>query len=255
MIVEVLLSCMHLNSDEEVVALAQRTNIKGKAVIVSQCDRNDVVKIGDITIVYTTERGLSKSRNMAMRYSTGDICVICDDDEILADNLESIIVNAYKKYMGASVIAFALIREGKVYPQKASRLGFRQILSTSSVQISFCRADLLKLKIQFDELMGAGTGNGGGEENKFLLDLRKNHCKMIYCPDIIATLLPGESRWFSGYDSKSISDLGWASRRSMGVFVGFMYINYWILTHYGLYKNNISLTSAFKSIFYGFLRE
>ena len=58
MTVEVLLSCMHLNTDAKIMELVSRTNIKGNATIVSQCDKNDYSQIGDIKIIYTTERGL-----------------------------------------------------------------------------------------------------------------------------------------------------------------------------------------------------
>lgn len=255
MIVEVLLSCMHLNSDEEVVALAQRTNIKGKAVIVSQCGRNDVVKIGDITIVYTTERGLSKSRNMAIRYSTGDICVICDDDEILADDYLVTISEAYEKYYDKDLIAFAIKLEyGKIFPTESGKLRFRQILKTSSLQITFKKSSLVKNGITFDEEMGSGTGNGGGEEVKFMLDFRRCNLNLFYCPLIIATVLSGESQWFKGYDKTYIHNLGWSSRRAMGNFLGFLYIHYWILCHYGLYAESISLPSAYKCIMSGFFK-
>lgn len=255
MTVEILLSCMHLNNDNDVMQLISRSNIKSKAVVVSQCDKDAISICGKTKIIYTTERGLSRSRNMALRHSTGDICLISDDDEIFADNVEDIIKNAYAENPEASLIAFALNRQdcNKTYPTMSKPLRFRQILKTSSHQISFRKSELKKYGIKFDEMMGSGTGNGGGEENKFLLDFRRHKRIMRYNPNCIATILPGESQWFHGYDARFLSNFGWSSRRAMGLFTGLAYIHYWTITHYRLYSSNFNLPTAYRYILKGFL--
>ena len=89
--IQVLLSCMH-QVDHTIV---KRTNIQTDAVVINQCDRNEITtyqfsnklnQICNVIFVSTIERGISKSRNMALKYATGDICIICDDDEILCDD-------------------------------------------------------------------------------------------------------------------------------------------------------------------------
>ena len=69
-------------------------------------------------MIYTTERGLSKSRNLAIANAKTDICLICDDDEIFVDNYEEIILNAYYENKNVlteeAIIQFEKdIKEGK----------------------------------------------------------------------------------------------------------------------------------------------
>lgn len=157
------------------------------------------------------------------------------------------------------VITFALIRNdnGKTYSVEKMTLGFKQILKTSSQQVTFSR-NLLKLHgIQFDEMLGSGTGNGGGEENKFRLDWRKSKAKMLYYPDIIATVNPGESQWFHGYDEKFFYNLGWTDRRVFGPVLGLIYIIYWPIFRRGYYskRSNISTFTALKAGIKGYFSK
>ena len=72
--------------------------------------------------------------------------------------------------------------------------------------------------------MGSGTGNGGGEENRFMMDCYKTKLPMYYTPINIATVLPGESQYFHGYDNKWCRNFGWTTRRLLGLFLGSLYI-------------------------------
>lgn len=238
--------------------ILERSNVQSDVVVVNQCDHDSVEEFDFVNkkgrtchckFINTTERGLSRSRNMAIRNAWGDICQICDDDEVLADDGEDKILKAYTENPDAGVIAFALIRNdnGKTYPVEKMTLGFKQILKTCSLQVTFSR-NLLKLHgIQFDEMLGSGTGNGGGEENKFMLDWRKSKTKMLYYPDIIATVNPGESQWFHGYDEKFFYNLGWTDRRVFGPVLGLIYIIYWPIFRKGYYSKR-SKISTFTAI-------
>ena len=96
----VLISCMH----EKDHSIIERSNVQTDVVVVNQCDKDSVDefdfknKQGEnchAKFINTTERGLSRSRNMALLNSWGDVCYICDDDEILQDDYENIIMKAY----------------------------------------------------------------------------------------------------------------------------------------------------------------
>lgn len=241
----VLISCMH-EKDTSIIA---RSNVQTDVIVVNQCDKNSVEdfnftnkkgKICHAKFICTTERGLSKSRNMAIDYAWGDICQICDDDETFPDNYEDIIIDAYNQNLGASVITFALNRLDveKPYPVEKRSLGVKEILRTSSQQITFLRNLLGKTSIRFDEKMGSGTGNGGGEENRFLLDCRKARLKMLYVPYVIATVNKGKSQWFKGYTEKYFRDRGWASRRCLGLFMGYAFVLYNIINHRKAFTEN-----------------
>jgi len=255
----IILSCM-LNTENEVKALIKRSNIKCDYVVVSQCDRDDRIVVDDSTIIFTRERGLSRSRNMAINNAPDDaICIISDDDEVFDDDVADIICDTYSNYPDKDLIAFALKRKNliiqKVYPVNPGNLSFTQILRTSSVQITFKKSSITRAGIQFDEKMGSGTGNGGGEENKFLLDCRRKRLKLFYYPTEIATLIPGESHWFNGYTETFVNNLGWSTRRAMGSVIGFMYIHYWIITNTHLYRPYQSLVSAYRNIIKGYFSK
>lgn len=264
MTLNILISCMH--QDKNII---ERSNVQSDVVVVNQCDENGreeftfTNKNGrecKALFISTTERGLSRSRNMALRNAWGDICLICDDDESLDDNYEEKILRGYKEHPEVGVIAFALNRKdsGKQYPKQEKVLGFRQILKTSSHQISFKRKLMFeenekKNCIEFDELMGSGTGNGGGEENKFLFDCKKAGLKLLYVPYVIATVNPSESQWFDGYDEKQLKNTGWTSRRILGIFIGFVYILYFGISHRYQYKEkSISMLSGIRFLLEGF---
>ena len=94
-----LISCMH----EKDHSIIERSNVQTDVVVVNQCDKDSVDefdfknKKGETChakFINTTERGLSRSRNMAIRNAWGDVCLICDDDEWLSDDYADTIIKA-----------------------------------------------------------------------------------------------------------------------------------------------------------------
>lgn len=259
-----LISCMH----EKDTGIIERSNVQSDVVVVNQCDHDSIEEFDFINksgrachckFINTTERGLSRSRNMAISNAWGDVCQICDDDEVMADHGEDTILRVYEENPDVGLVAFALIRNdnGKQYPSKKMTLGFKQILKTSSLQITFSLHLLRQYGIKFDEKLGSGSGNGGGEENKFMLDWRKSKAKMLYYPDVIATVNPGESQWFHGYDENFFYNLGWTDRRIFGPVLGLMYIIYWPIFRRGYYgkRSNISTYTALKEGIKGYFSK
>ena len=250
-------------------SILERSNVQSNIIVVNQCDidKTEVFtftnKFGQkkwCRFISTTERGLSRSRNMALRNAPeNSICLLADDDETFHDNIESIISGAFSRIPAADIIAFSLIRNDlknkKVYPAEQKPLKFKQILNTSSLQLAFKKSSLKKFGILFDEKMGSGTGNGGGEENKFMLDFRSAGASMYYSPECIATVNPGESQWFKGYTPAHLQNIGWASRRAMGAVTGFAYINYWVFTHGSFYKSDITPLKAYINIIKGYFSK
>lgn len=252
----ILISCMFQDKD-----IIMRSNVRSDVVVVNQCDidsKEDFIftdsdgKKHRALFINTTERGLSKSRNMAIRNALGDVCLICDDDEWLVDNVEQIVVDAYSTHSECDVISFALKWDGYdiKYPERETKMGIIRIQKTSSQQISFRKSSLTNKCISFDEKMGSGTGNGGGEENKLLNDCCKSGMNMLYVPKTIATILPGESKWFSKRDDKWFENLGWTNRRLHGLIWGLVYIWYWLLAHTKLNKD-VSIISGIRAYYKG----
>ncbi|MDO5552068.1 MAG: glycosyltransferase, partial [Lachnospiraceae bacterium] len=91
---EVLISCMH-QKDLEIL---RRSRITTDALVINQADSQAVEEIRQgsqrIRMITTTERGLSRSRNMALEHAQGEICLLCDDDEIFKERYEAMIRQA-----------------------------------------------------------------------------------------------------------------------------------------------------------------
>lgn len=261
--VTVLISCMH----QENCDIIKRTNIQTDVVVVNQCDIENVNEFNfknrngkncHAIFISTKERGLSKSRNKCLiNADKASICLICDDDEVLVDNYEDIIIEAYKQHPYSIVNTFSLVRNdcNRKYSEKPEKIGIKQCLKTSSHQITFNRNLVQKYGIKFDEKMGSGTGNGGGEENKFMFSCYKTSLSMYYSPSIIGTVVAGKSQWFTGYDEKWIYNWGWSMRRALGSSLGLCYIFYFILTHKKSYGKYMNMPTAFSTALKGFFEK
>lgn len=230
---EVLISCMH----QKDASIIQRTNIQSDVLIVNQCNENREERFdfknkkGELCIarmIYTAERGLSRSRNMALRNAKGDICLICDDDEILEDDYVEKIIGSFEKYHAEDIIAFSLKHPKKQYSSVTYAIGYFRSARISSIQIALRKTDLIN-RVNFCEKMGSGTGNGGGEENKFLIDCLRYGAKIRYVPLLIASVAQTESQWFHGYDRQYWMNRGWMAKMIYGIIIGYGYLWYTLL--------------------------
>lgn len=253
MSVEVLLSCMY-KKDNSIIYESNLANVH--TLVINQCNIDEDVIQEDhnkLHRVYLTKtRGLSVSRNLAIDNSEADICVLSDDDEVFVDDLEKIVESAYCENPTADIIIFNLENRHQKLGNKKKRLRGLDLLRVASWQITFRRESVCN-KVRFDEKLGAGTGNGGGEENKFLFDCEKAGLQILYMPIIIATGIEDlGSTWFFGYDANYFYKLGAVLRYILGSAMGGVYCLYTVVTKRNLYKKDISLCKAFVKIAQGY---
>ena len=254
MTLELLMSCMH-QSD---AALVRKSNITGSCVVINQCDWEDYAEYlteeGIVRMFSTRQRGLTKSRNLAIRNAHADVCLLCDDDEIFVSNYENIILKAYRQLPQADVIVFKMANRQPSFPDKIKQLRFPQTMKVASWQISFRREKLLKTGVCFDELLGAGTGNGAEEELKFLLDCQRAGLQIWYVPEVIASVAQEVSTWFGGFNETFFENRGATTRYILGASLASVYAVYYIVYKKNLYCDTISPKEALKAIFRG-IRE
>ena len=248
---EILLSCMH-QSD---TALLHRSNITGHVLMINQCDREGELtcqtRQGAGRMISTTQRGLTKSRNMAIRESTGDVCLLCDDDEVFLADYEEKILTAYRQLPQADVIIFKMKDRPASFPDKIMELKFPKVMKVSSWQISFRRERLLTTGVRFDELLGAGTGNGGEEELKFLMDCSRAGLKIYYVPQEIASVAQTSSTWFEGFDRTFFENRGATTRYILGLPLALVYALYYVIKKRPYYKELLTMPQAMKAILKG----
>lgn len=257
---ETLISCMH----QKDASIALTSNVRNNVVIVNQCDRdeNTISDLADsrgvfhkTTFICTTERGLSRSRNMAIENATADICLIADDDEVFDDAAASHIIKAYKDHPEADIITFDVkgshsTKQGLSH--KAGRIGYLGALHISSVQITFRRQSIIEKGIRFDSEMGSGSGHGCGEEIKFLFDCLHKGLRIVHVPVTIATLTPGqESQWFKGWTPRFFVERGWSTSRYLGRPLATLYGIYYVVRKRKKYQQYISMSKAFTNLMKG----
>lgn len=251
---EVLISCMN-QIDKQII---HKTNISSDVLVINQTTLNNYESFiynnkFQARIISTTERGLSCSRNMAIENATGDICLICDDDEILSNYYRSKIINSFLENPSADLILFSIEYPSKIFPNKKININYINSLKFCSVQIAFRREKILEKGIKFDINFGSGTGNGGGEENLFLFDCLKNKLKIIYVPINIGSVGQTNSQWFNGYNKVYFINRGKLTKKLLGRLLASVYAIEFAIAKYAKYKNDCSLINAiffqFKGIF------
>lgn len=253
--IEILLSCMYEND----CSIIDISNICTNAIIVNQCDENSSELISkldkEIFWINSTERGLSKSRNMAIRNSKSDVCLIADNDEVFYSSIEEIILNAYKNLPDADVIVFRLDNKMTKLKNKIYKLNRLEMLRVCSWQITFKRKSILDKDILFDVKLGAGTGNGAGEENKFLFDCYDSGLKIYHYPVNIAHMRDRKSTWFSGFDEEFFYNHGMVTRYILGFWMSVLYAAYYLIFKYSLYRKDISIIRASRCLLKGLIEN
>lgn len=246
----VLLSCMW-QTDTSIIEKSNLTSCSTIVINQCKCDQESIHNINMATIINTPTRGLSNSRNIGIKNSTADICLIADDDEIFSDDLQLLITSAYEKIPNADVIIFRLSNCPCKLGNRLKKLKRLDCLKVSSCQISF-KLSSIKEKVYFDPNLGAGTGNGASEENKFLLDCYNKRLNIYYVPIEIGKMKDNSgSTWFHGFDENYFFNRGKTTRYILGKKLAVFYAWYYLIFKYKLYKERISFYKAKKFLFMG----
>ena len=252
---EILMSCMHQTDDR----LVQKSNITGDVTVINQCDHEGQADYptacGTAHIYSTTQRGLTRSRNMAIENATADICMLCDDDEVFVEGYEQKILEAYKNLPQADVIIFKIINLRSSFPDQIQQIRFPKTMKVCSVQISFRRQRLLDTGVRFDELLGAGSGNGAEEELKFLTDCEKAGLSIYYVPVEVASLSQDASTWFGGFTEQFFENRGTTTRYILGLPLATAYACYYVARKKQLYCADITPLRALKATFRGIIKN
>jgi len=152
------------------------------------------------------ERGLAKSRNMAIELSSSDICLISDDDLEYLDNLQDDILKSFNNNLDIDIITFCIKtpdnKPYKKYKDSQFLHTKKTIMRVSSVEIAFRKDSIKKANLKFDEKFGLGSTFPTGEEIIFLSDAIDKGLKILYIP-IYIVVHPIESSG-KNYENKSL---------------------------------------------------
>jgi len=212
--VEVLVAAMGQTD----FSLIEKMGISGAAVIANQADRFDFAEMpgrfGSCTRMITTPyRGLGRNRNTALMAARGDICVFADEDEVLANNYEVMVAQAFENVPDADMLVFNLETQGVITrprreSTRVSRVRVWNALNYGSCRLAVRRGSLLKVNVWFSLLIGAGTSYGGGEDSLFAVECLRSGLKVYTYPKTIGFVTQTSSTWFTGYTEKYFRDKG-----------------------------------------------
>ena len=207
--VTVLLSAMGLSD----TSILKRLKITGPSIVIDQCDEEGRERVGNSLLIKTRERGLSRSRNMALReaaVSGAEYCIFCDNDVQYEDDYEKTIESAFRRNPDSDILVFFIERPERHEPvlKREGSLDRIHSMKIFSPEIAFRLSSIKRAGLRMDELFGAGAKYGMGEENIFLFDALKKGLKITYIPVKIASTLENESTWFKGYDREFFRNRG-----------------------------------------------
>lgn len=142
----------------------------------------------NIRVINSEERGLSHSRNLAIREAIGEICLVADDDVQYVENLNDIVIDAYSTYKDAAVITFQMNNaEGALYrdyPDITYHTS-KTIRSVNGVVISFKTGALLKTETYYDLNFGLGCTFQTANEYVFMKNVLKSQLQAVFVNKVI----------------------------------------------------------------------
>ena len=158
MVLEILISTMNRTSLDFLETMFPFETIEElNILVINQTIQGSELKskFANLRVINSYEKGLSKSRNLAIDNAIGDICLIADDDIVYVKGFQEVIKTAFEKYKNTSLIKFKIETfKGnvyKTYPKKSQWLNtYSDINPISSIEIAFIRYDITSNKIRFN---------------------------------------------------------------------------------------------------------
>lgn len=250
--IDVLISTM--NHDKiEIEKLIKKMNVYGNSIVINQITKKNInieeeYMFNNNLVCSPREKGLSKSRNLALKKASSKISLLSDDDMHYYDNYEKIIETAYKEFPKADIIAFKVKNWKENSKLKKGRINYFESFKLSSVQISFKNKSIKINNIKFDEEFGSGSGKYiMGEENIFLSDCISKKLKIYYYPVEIGELQDSQSTWFNGYNNLYFKSKGACFYRMYPKLYILLILQFAIRKH-GLYKKEMTFINAIKNM-------
>lgn len=127
----------------------------------------------DLRVVWMTEMGLSRNRNLALQHARGDVLVIADDDNELVEDTLKNIGNTFADHPTWDIVRFRMEGSGKPFPAP--------FVSSCELAIRRLTAGMLR----FDERFGLGSPYlACGEEDVFCHTARRQglHIALVDLP-------------------------------------------------------------------------
>lgn len=210
--IEVLISALGKDAHE----LASGMNLECDAFIVDQGSRDDRYEFRTpegytVRVIESGERGIGRSRNLALEEAKGKIVLFSDDDIVYSKGYAEGILKAFETHPEADVIMFNVdvAADRKTYQIDKKIHVHKWSVGRYPAYAAAARLDSIRrAKVKFSLLFGGGAKYSNGEDSLFFMDCLRSGLKIIGVPFEIGTEVPRESTWFHGYNDKFFFDRG-----------------------------------------------
>ena len=191
---EVLISTMNRNSLEFLDAMFIHNDRSEFKILIINQTREDCILESDqfnIRVINSFEKGLSRSRNLALENAISTIVLISDDDVVYENGFHNTILKAFNEKPDACLINFKAKnfeeKPYRSYPNSDLKHNSKTIKGVISWEIALNLNNLKKLNIKFDERFGLGSEFETAEEYLFAREvIVKNGMSYFYNAFIVS---------------------------------------------------------------------
>jgi hypothetical protein len=144
----------------------------------------------NVKVINSLDKGLSKSRNLAIENANQPLLILTDDDVVFQPGFELHVLKAFNTDDSHDGFRFEFLNGkgnyAKKYPKHfEEKLSQLEILNTSSVELVLKRESIQRVSLKFDENFGLGTNFSMGEEAIFVSDAIKKGLKIGFVPEVL----------------------------------------------------------------------
>jgi len=229
---EILVATLNRNSLDFLIPMFPFCHFSEYSIlVVNQTQASNVLvsEFDSVRVINSFEKGLSKSRNLALENTIGKIVLIADDDVVFLPDFQQNILEEYKQNPNVAAICFQTITtEGSLYskyPKSAKELSFANLRKVLSIEVT-CRVGNLNMKnCRFNELFGLGAQFQDSETFFFLRNIKHKGLKIVFAPKSIVVHKP-----FSSSDDASSDRVIYA--RMAGFYKRYSWMAYVLLLKY-----------------------
>ena len=160
-------------------------------LIVNQTNESQLLvsNNSNVRVINSFGKGLSNSRNLALKNAIGSLCLIADDDVVYTKDFKHYIVSSFQNQRECDIITFKMIDslgvDFKSYPNTFTVHTKKTLQQVNSVVIAFKRQSIKFKNIYFNTLFGLGAEFQTAEEYIFLRDALSAGLNLCFQPEII----------------------------------------------------------------------
>ena len=193
--VEIMISTMNRDSLDFMLSMFPFTHFSDfNILIINQTTKDKLLesKYPNVRVINVFEKGLSKSRNMAIANTIHKIGLIADDDVVFVEGFDNKIAEGFNRFKNAAIVKFITTTFEGVLFRKYSKIPLAKLtamqrLNSSSIEMALNINIVRNSGVLFNTNFGLGSTFPLGEEPIFINDLYKKGYQICHEPEVIVT--------------------------------------------------------------------